>query len=95
MQEENEKRREEEMPIRSLFKLRLAERELEEDRKIPLEEVSSATGVSVNSLSGYRANRVQRFDGWVLGALCRYFNCKLEDLLIYMPDGDGKTKEAS
>lgn len=89
------KRREDEMPIRSLFKLRLAEREVEEDRKIPLEEVSSRTGVSVNSLSGYNANRIQRFDGWVLGALCKYFDCDLGDLLTYMPDGNGKTKGAS
>ncbi len=91
------KRREETVPIRSRFKLLLAEREMREGRKISYEEISRQTGVSPGSLSGLATNSTQRFDGWVLSALCKYFSCNIGDLLTYMPDGngDGEIKEAS
>ncbi len=85
------------MAIRSRFKLLRAEKEVREGRKIPYEEISRQTGVSSNSLSGLATNSTQRFDGWVLSALCKYCSCNIGDLLTYIPDGNGggEIKEAS
>ena len=92
-------RKEKEVPIRSRFKLLLAGKEMREGRKISYEEISRQTGVSPNSLSGLATNQTQRFDAWVIEALCDYFTedgfyCNVGDLLIRMPEHAG-IKEAS
>lgn len=90
-------RKEREVPVRSRFKLLLAEKEMKEGRKIPYREISKQTGVSTQSLSGLATNSTRRFDADVLGALCKYFSCEIGDLLTYVHgrDGDRKPKEVS
>ncbi len=78
-----------EMPIRSRFKLLLAEKELDERRRIPYREIREATGISESAISKLATNTTQRYDADILAALCGYFQCGVGDLLEYIPDGNG------
>ncbi len=43
------------------------------------------TGISENTLSRLRNNETTRYDAKTLDLLCRYFNCKISDLLEFVP----------
>ncbi len=44
------------------------------------------TGISENTLSRLRNNDTVRYDAKTLDLLCKYFNCKISDLLEFTPD---------
>ncbi len=44
------------------------------------------TGISENTLSRMRNNDTVRYDAKTLDLLCKYFNCKVSDLLEFTPD---------
>jgi len=76
--------------IRVLFKQHLDDKSFRERRRIPLEEVCAATGLSRPTLS-----RVANIPGYVtttdtIERLCRYFDCSPGALLVLIseePDG--------
>lgn len=43
------------------------------------------TGISEAALSNLRNNNTQRYEAKTLDAICRYFNCKISDLLEFEP----------
>lgn len=72
-----------------LFRIKelIAEKELRENRKITLQEVTENTGVNRTSLSKMQnpAMKHSTTTG-AIDALCRYFDCKVEDVMVYQPD---------
>ena len=66
----------------------LAERSFRAGRRIEWQEVAEQTGVHKATLSrmlnvrGYNASLSS------IDSLCRYFDCAVGDLLIYVPDSD-------
>ncbi|MHB1944262.1 MAG: helix-turn-helix domain-containing protein [Metallibacterium sp.] len=72
--------------IRFKLKEQIAEKEFQEARRITLIEVADATGIGRITLSRMlKPGAVVRTD--TLDALCAYFNCRLEDLAEFLPDG--------
>jgi len=72
--------------IRFKLKELIAEKEFQERRRITIAEISEGSGVARNTLS-----RILNEPGWnartsQLDKLCAYFNCRIEDLVEYVPD---------
>lgn len=70
------------------FRLRelLAEKERQLGRRIPLREVAEETGVSVQVLSSLNSpNREIVTNTATLEAICRFFGCSADSLLIFDP----------
>ncbi|CAI3798080.1 helix-turn-helix domain-containing protein [Rheinheimera sp. MM224] len=67
----------------------VAEKERKELRKITLTEVSETTGVNRTTLSKMLNPAVRHSTTTsAIEALCKYFNCRVEDLMVYVPEGD-------
>ncbi|MFR1671414.1 MAG: helix-turn-helix domain-containing protein [Candidatus Gastranaerophilaceae bacterium] len=49
-------------------------------------DIAESTGISRNTISCLRNNKTKRYDSSTLNALCKYFNCKISDILEYIPD---------
>lgn len=48
--------------------------------------VAKETGISESTISNMRNNNTTRYDASTLNALCKYFDCKISDILEYIPD---------
>lgn len=70
--------------IRFFLKERIADKEFREKRKIKLEEVSSVSGVSRNTLSRILNSYGYSTSTDVLDKLCVYFDCPLSELAEYV-----------
>jgi len=69
----------------------LAEKQFRDGRRVTLMELSEATGISRVTLSKIINQRGYSTLTDHLNRLCRYFNCRLEDLAEYVPDEELKT----
>jgi transcriptional regulator with XRE-family HTH domain len=67
--------------LRNRFLILLTEKERREERRVTFTEIAEATGSSVNVLSNWAKNKIERFDGPLLVRLCQYFGCEVADLL--------------
>ena len=69
------------------FKLRerIAAKEFKEGRRISLSEVADTTGIGRITLSRM-LNRGTNMRSDTLERLCAYFDCRIEDLVEYVPD---------
>lgn len=65
--------------IKNRFAELVAEKERKDGRKWTYDDISKATGVSTNSLSGYARNKVRRFDAVTVEALLAFFGCGIAD----------------
>lgn len=54
--------------------------------KTTAKDISKKTGISTNTLSRWRNNKTGAYETKNLDLLCKYFNCKISDLLEYTPD---------
>ncbi|MBV2208939.1 MAG: helix-turn-helix transcriptional regulator [Thermomonas sp.] len=71
--------------IRFKLKEQIAEQEFREGRRITLLEIAATTGIGRITLSRMlKPGAVMRSD--TLDALCKYFQCQIEDLAEYVPD---------
>ncbi len=61
------------------------------EKKLKIADVSRDTGLNRSTLTAMYYETTQRIDLESVNALCRYFGCKVDDLFVYVPDGDGKT----
>lgn len=73
------------MPVNNRFGVLLAEKSAKEKRRIPISEVAEKTGITWKTLQQWSNNTVTRFDAPVIEALCKYFGCKIGDLIEYVP----------
>lgn len=76
--------------IRFRLKELIAEKEFQERRRVTIAEISESTGIARNTLS-----RILNEPGWnartkQLDKLCAYFDCRIEDLVEYVPDAPEK-----
>ena len=71
--------------LRFKLKERVAAREFKEGRRISLSEVADTTGIGRITLSRM-LNRGTNVRSDTLDRLCAYFDCKIEDLVEYVPD---------
>lgn len=46
-------------------------------------DIHLKTGISENTLSNLRNNNTKRYDANTLDLLCKYFDCKVSDLLEF------------
>ncbi len=69
----------------------LAEKQFRDGRRVTLMELSEATGISRVTLSKIINQRGYSTLTDHLNRLCRYFNCRIEDLAEYVPDKELKT----
>lgn len=72
-----------------LFRIKelIAEKEKRENRKVTLLEVSQSTGVNRTSLSKMQNPDMKHSTTTgAIDSLCRFFDCRIEDILVYVPD---------
>ena len=74
----------------------LAEKQFREGKRASITDVSSATGINRVTLSKMINQRGYSTVTDNLDRLCRYFDCRLEELAEYVPDPElaaGKTED--
>jgi DNA-binding Xre family transcriptional regulator len=71
--------------LRFKLKERIAAKEFKEGRRISLSEVAETTGIGRITLSRM-LNRGTNVRSDTLDRLCEYFDCRIEDLVEYVPD---------
>lgn len=78
------------------FKLRerIADLEFKERRRVTIQEVAAATGLSRMTLSKLINEHGANVQTDALDQLCRYFGCKVEDLVEYV-ESTGLASEMS
>lgn len=72
--------------IRFFLKERMADMGFREKRRITLDDVVQGTGISKNTLSRISSTRGYNTTTDNLDQLCKYFNCSLSDLAVYVED---------
>lgn len=72
------------------FKLRerIADLEFKERRRVTIQEVAAATGLSRMTLSKLINEHGANVQTDALERLCAYFDCRVEDLVAYVKDED-------
>jgi putative transcriptional regulator len=63
------------------FRVLLANKEVEEDRRISLRDVAQEKGISIYTVSGFAKSTLRELPLDALDALCEYFDCTPNDLL--------------
>lgn len=74
--------------LRFKIKELLAKKGFNERRVISLIEVANATGMNRMTLSKICNHPGANTGSENIDRLCNYFNCKIEDLVEYVPNGD-------
>lgn len=75
--------------LRFKLKERIAELEFRERRRVQLQEIAAATGLSRMTLSKLVNHHGANVQTDVLDKLCTYFGCPIEELVEHVPDGAG------
>ncbi len=68
----------------------MATRSRQSRRRIIYKDVAVGTGLSRTTLHKLANDRAGRIATTTLDKLCWYFACQPGDLLVYVPDGDGR-----
>ena len=74
--------------LRFKIKEMIARKEFEEGRRVPISEVAEGSGIHRVTLSKMINRRGFATSTEQVDKLCAYFNCRVEDLVEYVPDGD-------
>jgi putative transcriptional regulator len=64
----------------------LAEKQFREGKRITLSELSKATGINRVTLSKIVNQRGYSTVTDNLDRLCKFFRCRIEDLVVFVPD---------
>lgn len=56
------------------------------EKRYTIVEVAKLTGMSTSTVSNLYNEKVKRLDFDTLEKLCQLFNCKVQDLIEYIPD---------
>ncbi|WP_242521875.1 helix-turn-helix transcriptional regulator [Motiliproteus sp. SC1-56] len=72
--------------IRFKLKELTAEKAFREGRRINLQEIAEQTGVHRTTLSKLQSPTGHNTTTENLNALCKYFDCAIQDLIEYVPD---------
>lgn len=63
----------------------LARKQEAENRRIGLSEVSEQTEIAYTTLQRWERGEISRIDFPIVQSLCDYFECKMSDLIQYIP----------
>ena len=74
--------------IRFRLAERIADKEFKERRQIQLLEIAADSGVGRMTLSKLLNHHGASIRTEYLDRLCRYFDCRVEDLIEHVPDDD-------
>ena len=76
--------------MKSNFKIKelIAEKALQEDRRITLDEVSRATGIHRTTLSRLANTKGYNVTTDILDKLCRYFDVDIQAVAVYIKDSE-------
>lgn len=80
--------------LRYKLKERIADKEFAERRRVPIIEIAQATGITRNTLSKMLNSFGTSVRSENLDRLCAYFDCRIEELVEYVPDSIGAAKSA-
>lgn len=72
--------------LRYKLKELIADQEFRERRRVTVQELAQATGITRNTLSKMLNQHGASVRSENLARLCAYFNCRIEQLLEYVPD---------
>lgn len=72
--------------LRYKLKERIADKEFRERRRVTIQEIAQATGITRNTLSKLLNQHGASVRSENLDRLCAYFGCRIEELVEYMPD---------
>jgi len=72
--------------IRFRLKELIAEYQYREGRVLTLAEISAATGINRNTLSKIANDRGATVVSSNVDLLCKFFNCQVSDVMVYVPD---------
>lgn len=64
------------------------------EKRYTIVEVSKLTGMSTSTISNLYNEKVKRLDFDTLEKLCNLFNCKVQDLIEYIPDEESSNQSA-
>lgn len=68
--------------------IRFKLKEVMEKEKISKSKLSRITGFRFETIQGYYTGNISRVDLFVLSEFCRVLNCKVSDILEYVPSMD-------
>ncbi len=74
--------------IRYRLKELIAQKAFDEDRKITLEQIAEATGISRNTLSRISSTRGYNTSTDVIDRLCDFFDCPVEKVIEHVKVAD-------
>lgn len=72
--------------LRYKLKELIADQEFRERRRITVQEVAQGTGITRNTLSKMLNQHGASVRSENLDRLCTYFDCRIEQLIEYIPD---------
>jgi putative transcriptional regulator len=81
--------------LRYKLRERNADKEFAERRRIPIQEVAEQTGIARNTLSRMINAHGVSVRSENLDRLCAYFDCRIEDLVEYVPDPANETRTSA
>ena len=74
--------------IRFYLQKMISEKQFKEDRRITMAEITEATGINRVTLSKMINQKGYSTVTDNLDNLCKFFNCKLEDIAEFIPDNE-------
>lgn len=74
--------------LRFKIKERIADLEFKTGRRITIAEVAEATSINRMTLSKMVNHRGYNVQSENIDKLCGYFNCRIEDLVEYIPNSE-------
>lgn len=75
--------------IRFRIKELMTDKAFKEDRRITFEELATTTGINRTTLSKMANQKGYNTTTDNLDALCKYFDCSIGDLVIYLNEEHG------
>lgn len=72
--------------MNSRLKVIVSEREVETGRKLGIRTIAEEANASVSTVQRLMNNSIRRVPLEDLAALCKYFECQVGDILVYVPD---------
>lgn len=74
------------MVIRFRLGEQLEKKQFRDSRRLTMQEVADATGINRSTLSKILNQKGYATSTDILERLCAYFDCKIEDLVEFVPD---------
>lgn len=75
--------------LRYKLKERIADKEFAERRRVTIQEIAQATGITRNTLSKMLNQHGASVRSENLDRLCAYFSCRIEEIVEYIPVAGG------